>query len=315
MVLAHLPTRLAFGRPTSDCCLIGWVSKLAENALGSIRSMPPRRQRAACSAMRPPTETAADRAVDRVNDLKRTLSNWHSFYAGYDPLFTWWTAEPFDEASDALREYASFVRKELVGVSVDDEDALIGDPIGNAALLDELAFEIDAATRTAEAEGATISGLRRESQDLVFVIRLDRVPHPPAPGTAPAHLDVEGAQATLIVSNLAPGEYRLVSGGRTFVTARAEQWARGVALEDPSASSASEALRAELNAKNQLYFANWRAVNGFYIYGNRERPFGLVSFPPEMILFEQLIAEDERRILQLARPPEARSFKLSRIGD
>jgi Bacterial protein of unknown function (DUF885) len=86
--------------------------------------------------------TAADRAVARTHDLRRMLGEWHAFYAGYDPLFTWWTQEPFEETSAAMDEYASFVRKELVGVSVDDEDALIGDPIGNAALLDELAFEM-----------------------------------------------------------------------------------------------------------------------------------------------------------------------------
>jgi len=86
--------------------------------------------------------TVANRAAGRVDDLRRELEDWYRFYAGYDPLFTWWAAKPYDEVSEALRGYARFLREKLAGIDPDDADAIVGDPIGSDALLDELAFEM-----------------------------------------------------------------------------------------------------------------------------------------------------------------------------
>ena len=100
----------------------------------------------ASRAVRDETLTAstavADRAVRRIGELREALERWHGFYDGYDPVFTWWTKKPYEEVDKALEEYAKLVRKEIVGVEFDDEEAIIGDPIGREALLDELAFEM-----------------------------------------------------------------------------------------------------------------------------------------------------------------------------
>src|SRR5215470_11118720 len=40
-------------------------------------------------------KTVANRAVTIVNSLRTTLKNWFGFYDGYDPVFTWWVAEPY----------------------------------------------------------------------------------------------------------------------------------------------------------------------------------------------------------------------------
>lgn len=84
----------------------------------------------------------ANRAVSRIRDLRRTLSEWHSFYDGYDPTFSWWTKKPFEEVDGKLEKYAKLVNDELVGIDEDDDETIIGDPIGREALLDELAFEM-----------------------------------------------------------------------------------------------------------------------------------------------------------------------------
>jgi uncharacterized protein (DUF885 family) len=77
-----------------------------------------------------------------VQSLKATLKNWYEFYNAYDPLFTWWMEQPFQSASKALDDYATFITENLVGIKSDDKTTIIGDPIGREALLRELAFEM-----------------------------------------------------------------------------------------------------------------------------------------------------------------------------
>lgn len=81
----------------------------------------------------------ANRAAAGIDDLRRSLGRWHRFYDGYDPLFSWWTADPRKSADEGLADLARTVRQKLVGT---DDDALIGDPIGREALLVELQYEM-----------------------------------------------------------------------------------------------------------------------------------------------------------------------------
>ena len=55
------------------------------------------------------TKARAERAAASIRATRDLLQYWHSFYAGYDPLFTWWTAAPFKQADAALEKYAAFV--------------------------------------------------------------------------------------------------------------------------------------------------------------------------------------------------------------
>lgn len=50
------------------------------------------------------------RAAAVVDILSRDLAEWFDFYNGYDPLFTWWVALPYQHMSEALRQYASVLR-------------------------------------------------------------------------------------------------------------------------------------------------------------------------------------------------------------
>ncbi len=82
------------------------------------------------------------RAAQFVDELQRTLRAWHDFYDGYDPLFSWWTADPYRRAGDALRRYGRTLRETLVGQREGEEEPIVGDPLGAEALRSELAFEL-----------------------------------------------------------------------------------------------------------------------------------------------------------------------------
>ena len=62
-----------------------------------------------------------------------------------------------------------------------------------------------------------------------------------------------------------------------------------------------EKLRAEVNEKNLQFFYDHRAVNGFYIYGGRKNPFGVVNFPVEFAKLRKMIASRDERVWAVAQ--------------
>ena len=89
-----------------------------------------------------PQRTIANRAVRHIEELKRILKSWFDFYNGYDPVFTWWTTQPYKQVDSLLTGYAAFVREKIVGIRADDKTTIIGDPIGPEALAVELNHEM-----------------------------------------------------------------------------------------------------------------------------------------------------------------------------
>jgi hypothetical protein len=88
------------------------------------------------------TRIIAFRAALAANDMRQTLQRWYRFYSGYDPLFTWWAAEPYRRADAALDAYVKSLRERVVGIRPGEEDPIIGDPIGDAGLRDDLLYEM-----------------------------------------------------------------------------------------------------------------------------------------------------------------------------
>lgn len=82
------------------------------------------------------------RTVSWLGELQTTMRNWHRFYGGYDPTFTWWTADPYRRANDAITRYARAIREEVVGQREGMEEPIIGDPIGLAGLMEDLDAEM-----------------------------------------------------------------------------------------------------------------------------------------------------------------------------
>ncbi len=70
-------------------------------------------------------KAAAGRGPAAVEALRKALLNWHGFYNGYDPLFTWWMAQPFKEVDAALQGYAAFLRDRIVPAAADTADAAL----------------------------------------------------------------------------------------------------------------------------------------------------------------------------------------------
>ena len=93
-------------------------------------------------AAQKPKRTVANRAARAVDSLRRTLRSWYTFYNAYDPMFTWWCSSPYKGADDALGKYSTFITEKLVGIRPDDKTTIIGDPIGRAALIEELKYEM-----------------------------------------------------------------------------------------------------------------------------------------------------------------------------
>ena len=86
--------------------------------------------------------TVANRAAQTVASLRITLQRWNAFYNNYDPVFTWWNAEPYKAVDASLQNYQTFLLDKLVGIKPDDKTTIIGDPIGREALLQELEYEM-----------------------------------------------------------------------------------------------------------------------------------------------------------------------------
>ncbi|RUL86143.1 azurin [Tautonia sociabilis] len=62
-----------------------------------------------------------------------------------------------------------------------------------------------------------------------------------------------------------------------------------------------DALRAAVLEKNKQFFYDYRAINGYYIYGGRKEPFGVVNFPAEFAKLRKMIEVRDRRIWEIAR--------------
>jgi len=61
----------------------------------------------------------ATRGAAAVNSLQSSLTEWFTFYNGYDPLFTWWMGLPFKRADAALQAYATLLREKVAVADLD----------------------------------------------------------------------------------------------------------------------------------------------------------------------------------------------------
>lgn len=62
-----------------------------------------------------------------------------------------------------------------------------------------------------------------------------------------------------------------------------------------------EPVRKLTVRKDEQFFLRWRPINGEYVYGRRKEPFGIISYPPEMMQLDQTIADLDRQIWSSAR--------------
>jgi uncharacterized protein (DUF885 family) len=95
--------------------------------------------RDAVESGRRPSKTLGNRIVGTLQTLRGVLRSWYTFYDGYDPIVTWWCAEPYKASDAAIESYINYLRTRVVAA---DNRTIIGDPIGREALLSELRSEM-----------------------------------------------------------------------------------------------------------------------------------------------------------------------------
>jgi hypothetical protein len=94
-----------------------------------------------------PSKVVALRAAGRLSELQRALTEWFDTYNGYDPEFGWWVRDPFKQVTLALEAYGKVLREKGAGIDPKQRDEpIVGDPIGRAGLVEELAKELVAYT-------------------------------------------------------------------------------------------------------------------------------------------------------------------------
>lgn len=172
---------------------------------------------------------------------------------------------------------------------------------------------IDLKSQKIETTNAAVSQQKLKSDQIEFTVKPLLLPIPAPPEGAIADSDLLARQPRLSVKQLPEGNYRLVVGGTVIVTGSASDWDRGIVLLNLPSQVQVADLRSTINRKNELFFYVYRAHNAEYIFGRRTKPFGAVSFPPEMETFEELIQSREKTIQEQARPIEAAKWELIRV--
>jgi len=88
------------------------------------------------------TPVIARRAANQIDHLRAVLSDWYTFYNGYDPLFNFWVPEPYERVDLALQAYAAAINLHLVGIDPGQKAPIIGDPVLKDGLRADLAVEM-----------------------------------------------------------------------------------------------------------------------------------------------------------------------------
>ncbi len=81
------------------------------------------------------------RAAQLTESFEQALKEMHQFYNSYDPLYTWWAQTPYQRLLQAMKDHRTALRKHVVGVPVEDNDTILGLPIGDEGLAIELEHE------------------------------------------------------------------------------------------------------------------------------------------------------------------------------
>ncbi len=137
------------------------------------------------------TRTVANRAADNIDQVRSVVTNWYRYYEGYDPMFSWWVKSPYSKLDTALTRYARTLRERVVGIpaaalvassggrgggggGASNDGPIIGDPIGDVGLKDDLEHEMIPYTPTeliaiAEREYAfSLSEAKKAAREMGF---------------------------------------------------------------------------------------------------------------------------------------------------
>lgn len=174
-------------------------------------------------------------------------------------------------------------------------------------------IRVDASAETGTARGVEISDLTSDENGLRFLIDEKTAPSLPPPTDLQLPPQLRFVRDTLVVQNLAEGQYQLVVDGQAVATASAKTWDGGVAVDATPAHGAVEAYRATVNDKNLQFTYSWKALNQVHIVGERKGSPSGKALPREVIEFNQL-ANKRDQALRKGIEAKTRQWKLMRVG-
>ena len=157
-------------------------------------------------------------------------------------------------------------------------------------------LNIDAKAASGTVKGVELSKITAENNVVSFSVVEQTAPslRPPSDSKLPAQL--ESQRDTLMVANLAPGEYTLTVDGVEVVTAKHNLWANGIAVDVSPSHREAEALRAAINDKNLQFTYSWKALNQVHIVGERKRSPSGRALPAEVDEFDKLAKQREAEL-------------------
>ncbi|MBN8628561.1 MAG: azurin, partial [Planctomycetes bacterium] len=197
----------------------------------------------------------------------------------------------FLKAPQAIDQFTS-VRSQWDRTADKEVDLAPLASLRQVVLVSPIAYEKSASPKTLDV-GAANERLETYVAAMQRVAREAGVPfidlfHP----SLEAYAEAAEKNASLTINGVhlsAPGEYRI---GEIL----------NEALFGPADDRAVSAeLHEAVNEKNLQFWYDYRAINGFYIYGGRKEPFGVVNFPAEFAKLRKMTAVRDRRIWDIAQ--------------
>ncbi len=174
-------------------------------------------------------------------------------------------------------------------------------------------IRVDVRANRTDGRGVEVSKLTNDESGTSFQVTETSAPSLPAPTDQRLPPQLESKRDTLVVENLKPGAYRLMVDGKPVVTADANAWAEGVAIDSTPTHKAAEMYRAAVNDKNLQFTYSWKTLNQVHIVGERRTSPSGKELPKEVIEFNRLANERDKALRQ-GIELKTRKWSLSRIS-
>jgi len=115
--------------------------KVARSFSSIVRQLKEQTQRLSSVKNMEPELSA--RAAASVRGLQAAAKSVYDFYYGYDPLFTWWVANPYESLNTSLTAYAAALEAKATRstAAADDGSGIVGHPVGRDEILRLLKYD------------------------------------------------------------------------------------------------------------------------------------------------------------------------------
>jgi hypothetical protein len=81
-------------------------------------------------------------AAQSLEEVRESFKVWKKTTLGFDPSATWWLETPVARAEEGLDALIKKLREEIAGAKGENDDPLVGTPVGAAAIEEELRTEL-----------------------------------------------------------------------------------------------------------------------------------------------------------------------------